>query len=666
MRTVIVALLMLLSLSALDSTGEAWASEAIQSSVGVECGDLPLLFRTFTRQHYAVKTIGATVQRQTVEKFIELLDPSKSLLLAADADRLRRDLVAEFEQAKKADCGLLNEAWGLLITRVADDTKLASSALTPKFKLNDNAKLVLDPEAREFATSTEARERRVRDMLEFQISNYLVAGLTLDAAKNQVRHSYELLAKRLRERRDKGALPGLWAQSFAEALDPHSGYMAPDDLADFEIAVRLSLEGIGAVLSSNNGFTVIQSLVPGGQAEKTGQLRPKDKIVAVAQEGEAPVPAIDMDLTDVVKLIRGKKGTRVTLTILREAKVTTTFNVTIERAKIDVSSQAAKISYQSRSRGDRQFKIGVIDLPSFYGGEKDGRSSTQDLKQLLEEARTQKADGIVLDLSRNGGGLLEEAVSISGLFIKLGAVVATKGSDGRVTVLEDTDPAVVWSGPLALLVSRGSASASEILAGSLRDYHRALIVGSTKTFGKGSVQVVVPLSPDVGAIRVTTSMFFLPGGQSTQIRGVVSDVVIPSVFDGFDIGEEKLSFALPEQNVAPFLSTEVDGSGDAHWSAISPVLVTSLVEKSKARVAADAGFKKIRKQLEDLAKDKGEVRLGDLRRREKGSVRRNGGGDEEERLEALQQTVLQESVNVLVDAVASGLFTSERPDGSAK
>lgn len=553
------------------NTAPVLAQSQSQSSfpVGIQCRDLPALFRVFMQQHYAIKKIDETLEKHTAWRFIEILDPSKNLLLASDVARLQAELPSTFTEASHGDCHQLDAAWALVIERSSEDQHIANEVLTPSFKVDDKTELVLDPDKRQFAKDGSERATRVRNMVHFQMSNYLGAGLAMDQAKRQLLHRYELIDKRLAERQNKGEIPSLWAEAFAEALDPHSAYMGPDELTDFEIALKLSLEGISAVLTTDDGFTVIQSLVPGGQAEKTGQLRPKDKIIAVAQENEAPVPTIDMDLGDVVKMIRGKKGTRVTLTVLREAKATKTFVVTIVRDKIDVSSQAAKITYETHKAGERTIKIGIIDLPSFYGGEKGGRSSFEDMKRLLGEARAQKADGIVLDLSRNGGGLLDDAVRISGLFIKRGAVVGTKSTDGKLSVLDDTDSEVEWAGPLAIVISRASASASEIVAGALHDYRRALIIGSEKTFGKGTVQVVVPMPAEIGALRVTTGMFFLPGGASTQLKGVPADITVPSVFDGFNMGEDKLEYALPAQSVAPFLSQAAYGNGnDDRWEAV--------------------------------------------------------------------------------------------------
>jgi carboxyl-terminal processing protease len=644
-------------------------------SPGIQCRDLPALFHVFTQQHYLIKKVDESVEKHTAERFIkEMLDTKKSLLLATEVQNLQIELPKVFADASRGDCQRLDAAWSIVTRRAAEDEQLAKQILTAKFELNNDTKLMMDPDRRQYPITEAARSQRVRDMIQFQISNYLTAGLTMDQAKHQLIHSYELFDKRLTERENKGRIPGLWAEAFAEALDPHSAYMSPDELADFEISMKLSLEGIGALLRSDDGFTVIQSLVPGGQAEKTGQLQPGDKIIAVAQEGENPVSTIDMESNEVVKMIRGKKGTKVTLTILREGKEAKTFLVTIVRDKIDVSSQAAKITYDTRKIGDRTLKIGIIDLPSFYGGEKGGRSSYEDMKKLLDEARGQKADGIVLDLSRNGGGLLDEAVRISGLFIKRGAIVATKGSDGKLRVLEDTDPDVEWTGPVAVIISHASASASEILAGALKDYRRALIVGGDKTFGKGTVQNVVSLPPDIGAIRVTIGMFFLPGGASTQLRGVQSDISIPSVIDGFDWGEEKLDYAMPAQAVPVFLSPAANtDSASGHWNPVLPSIVANLAEKSKARVASDPAFAKIREQLQDLEKNRGEVRLGDLRKqtaKEKTAKTNSTASpakldktdqqapsplqlEDKDNLDKPQEAVIKESVNILVDEIAA-------------
>jgi carboxyl-terminal processing protease len=467
------------------------------------------------------------------------------------------------------------------------------------------------------------------------------------------------------------------AEAFAGALDPHTDYLSPKNLEDFQISMQLSLEGIGAALSSETGFTVIEELIPGGGAEKTGLLKPKDKIIAVAQEGEKPVDVIDMDLREVISMIRGKKGTRVTLTILRQGESKNRFNVTIVRDKIDVKEQEAKISYETRKVNGRQFRFGVIGLPSFYGGVKEDKSSYEDVKRLLAEARREQVDGIVLNLSRNGGGLLEEAVHLAGLFIGKGGIVAVKDSRGKVTILANgpaapgnegdkrnivaasaEDSRALYMGPLVVLTSRLSASASEIVAGALKDYRRAVIVGSDHTFGKGSVQSLLQLPWELGAMKVTTGLYFLPGGKSTQKTGVAADVRLPGLFALEDIGEAALDYPLPAQAIASFL--DVRGNGAPQWKPVDEHLIATLKPRSEGRVAKDAKFAKIIKDNKEAADKKGFIRLDDFRK----EMKKEGAGTEKEtpaerRQKARDQYApfVNESVNILLDMATLGAVT---------
>ena len=394
----------------------------------------------------------------------------------------------------------------------------------------------------------------------------------------------------------------------------------------------------------------------------------------MAQEGGKRIDIIDMDLRDVVGLIRGKKGTKVTLTILRQAERTQRFNVTIVRDKIDIKDQEAKISYEIRKAGNRQYRFGVIDLPSFYGGEKGGKSSYEDVKKLLVIAKQQHVDGIVLDLSRNGGGLLTDAVRIAGLFIGKGGIVATRDSLGQVTILANDSavprteddkikvinfpaeaPRTVYTGPLVVLTSRLSASASEIVAGALKDYHRAVIVGSDHTFGKGSVQVLAPLPSDLGGMKITTALYFLPSGKSTQKIGVEADVQLPIWFILEDIGETTLDYPLPAQAITPFL--ELPENAAPLLKPVDQPLLMKLAERSGARVAKDVKFAEIIKNNKEAADKKGIIRLADLR---KEMEKENGGKQKETPAEIKKKArdqyapYINESVNVLLDMVMPG------------
>lgn len=620
-------------------------------ATNLQCSDVPPLFGVYAMHHYGMKSLDqGELRERTVSRFVNALDPARTLLLEHEAARLRQELHPVFDTMRRGDCALLTNAARKLATRADGDVKLVRKILTsPGYRLDESVQLALDPDKRGNAKTPAERTALLTKMIHFQMSNYLMTGMSIEAAKKQLIHRYELAAKRLKQRQVNGKLPEMYAEAFAVSLDPHSMFMSADTLADFQIQMRLSLEGIGAVLSSRDGLTSIESLVPGGQAEQVNRLQPKDKIIAVAQEGKEPVSTIDMELREVVKMIRGKKGTKVTLTILREGAKNKTMDVTIVRDKIDVKEQAAKITYETRKVGKRTVKVGVLDLPSFYGdGKEGGRSSYSDVKRLLGEAAKQRVQGIVVDLSRNGGGLLDDAVRICGLFIHNGAVVAVKDGAGEVQVLADTDDDVAYAGPLVVLTSPASASASEILAGALKDYGRAVIVGAEHTFGKGTVQVLMPLPNDLGAVKVTTAMFFLPGGASTQQRGVPCDIRVPSPLDGFDMGDKLLDYSLPPQSMEPFLAVDANTvTGAKHWRPIDDSMVAALATKSKARVTADKEFAKIRKFNNDAARNNGEVKLSEMRK----TAREMGGDDAPNKMRELERAVVNEGVDIVVDLI---------------
>ncbi len=596
------------------------------------------------------------VREGTVDEYIKGLDPSKTLLLEGDVARLKKSLTKVFSTMQSGDCSALDEAESLVLERARDGEKLAKEDVDATFKRDENVELMLDPDKRGYARTEEDRKALVKKMIHFQMANYLISETKLEEAKKSLIHRYELIVKRIQERKANN-LTERFAEAFAETLDPHSAYLSKQNLDDFNLQLRLSLEGIGASLSSQDGFTVIEELISGGGAEKSGMLRPKDRIIAVAQDRQKPVNVIDMDLQNVVKMIRGKKGTKVTLTVLRQGEKSETFEVTIVRDKIDLKDQAAKITYENREVEGRKLKIGVIDLPSFYPGEKGARNSYRDMKNLLLEAKKNNVDGIVLNLARNGGGSLEDAVRISGLFINKGGVVATKERGRDPNVLADDEEDTVYNGPLVVLTSRLSASASEILAGALRDYKRALVVGADHTFGKGTVQILQGLPLDLGAMKVTTGMFFLPRGKSTQHAGVDSDITIPSIFNTEKIGEKSMTNSLPPQAIQPFLSTDANSAEmPNYWRPVNPTIVPKLTELSRARVKKDPKFAEIEKEAKEYEADRGVVKLADLMKKANGEKSKKKKDDKDkkrgEKAKDLEAPVVQEAVNILADMIA--------------
>ncbi len=644
----------------------------VATAKDLTCSRLPHLMEAFHANHYAMKSTTSEIRMHAVDQMIKRLDPSKTLLFESDLEKLKPLLTDLFVSAERGNCASLQPVFDLLVLRARENESIVKKMLGPDFRSDKMAALHTNVDKRPYPKTMSEKQGLLKKIVQFQIENALITGIDLATAKKQQIHRYELQTMRVVEQ-NPARLITTAAEAFAGALDPHTSYLSPKNLEDLRISMQLSLEGIGAVLSSETGFTVVEELIPGGGAEKTGLLKPKDKIIAVAQERGKPVDVIDMDLRDVISLIRGKKGTRVTLTILRQGERKDRFDVTIMRDKIDVKEQEAKIIYETRNVKGKQYRFGVIDLPSFYGGEKGGKSSSEDVKKLLAEARRQQVDGIVLNLSRNGGGLLDEAVRLAGLFLGKGGIVAVKDSRGRVTIFANgsaapgrngddlsinaipaEDPRALYMGPLVVLTSRMSASASEIVAGALQDYRRAVIVGSDHTYGKGSVQTLLPLPWELGAMKVTSGLYFLPGGNSTQKTGVAADVRLPGWFVLEEIGEAALDYSLPAQAIAPFLG--VREKVMPQFQPVEEPLIATLASKSQARVAKDAKFAKIIKDNKEAADKKGIIQLDDFRK----TMKKEGDKDKETRSEQRHKAQEQyapyvnESVNILLDMVTPG------------
>ncbi len=406
----------------------------------------------------------------------------------------------------------------------------------------------------------------------------------------------------------------IYLTALSHAYDPHSDYFGRHQMADFAISMNLSLFGVGATLVGEDGYCKIVDLVPGGPAARSKLLKVGDRITNVAQEGKEPVDIIDMPLQDAVELIRGPKGTKVSLTIIPASSTDSSVRKTISlvRDEIKLDEQAAKARViDLGNTTNNPLRIGVIDLPSFYASSDDPRhpghrSATADVARLVQKLKQEKVQGMILDLRRNGGGSLEEAISLTGLFIKKGPVVQTRDTDGEVNVESDPDPSVLYDGPLVVLTSDMSASASEILAGALQDYGRALIVGDATTFGKGTVQSVLPLTNvmhrvglavhgDPGALKLTIRQFFRPGGSSTQLKGVASDIVLPSPTGALKIGEDEMSDPLPWDKVDPARFTPVNRV--AAWLPELKTASAKRVATNQDMIWTSEDMDRIRKQL---------------------------------------------------------------------
>jgi carboxyl-terminal processing protease len=594
------------------------AAIAAKAEPQLSCSRIPELSRTLLHKHISFHYVNDELRQRVVDTYVKRLDSSKSLYLAGEVEALKLKLRGVIQQIRDDNCSALLEIQLDQIVRYEALQKFATELLAnDDYELDTEAVLIIDPDKRSYAIDAKGRDELVTKLIHFQMSNYVSSDMDLVEAREKLTHRYELMTRRANEKTNED-LYASYLDAFATALDPHSNYLSQEVLEDFQISMGLSLEGIGVALSTRDGYSVVEKVIPGGAAAGLKVLEPQDKIIAVAQDGEEPVDIIDMALRDVVRLIRGKRGTTVHLTVLRQGDTAERFQVSIVRDKINLEEQAAKIRFEEVEVGGEPRKIAVLELPSFYGGnDPSGRQSSEDVAALLDEARKEKAVGLVLDLSRNGGGLLDTSVDIAGLFIEEGGIVAVRDTFSQVQVLRDPNSRIAWDGPLVVLISRVSASASEIVAGALKDYRRAVIVGDDHSFGKGTVQSMVPLPEGLGALKVTTALFFRPGGKSTQNAGVASDVVIPSIFGTDEFGEAHQTYSLPTQSIAAFLDpsalpTDSSSEDGPSWKPITPALIQELALRSKKRVEVNEDLIKVRERIAKSDARNGVVHLAEL------------------------------------------------------
>ena len=444
-----------------------------------------------------------------------------------------------------------------------------------------------------------------RDRIEGELLQETLSKHALNPPVKTLNKRYDQVLRYLREQTKDDMMKG-FLTILAQTYDPHSEYMSRSELENFQISMRLGLKGIGAVLRSEDGYAKITELVPGGPAAKDARLKVGDRVSAVAQGEKEFVDAVDMKLDKVVEMIRGKEDTIVRLQVIPANAADTSVRkiIEIKREAIKLKEQEAKAEIIERTGPDgTPIRLGWIVLPSFYAdmehsGASGAKSTTKDVLALMNRLKQENVQGIVMDLRRNGGGSLEESVNLTGLFIKKGPVVQSKDQNGNQHVSKDRDPTIAWDGPLIVCCNRLSASASEIFAAAIQDYGRGLVVGDTSTFGKGTVQTMLEIgrimpflgsgNNEAGALKLTIQKFYRIAGGSTQLKGVESDIRLPSIFDQAEIGESALKGPLPYDTV-PAADFE-------KWDRA--LFKTELSARSAARVTADPEFGYI---TEDLA-----------------------------------------------------------------
>ncbi|MBX3749373.1 MAG: carboxy terminal-processing peptidase [Opitutaceae bacterium] len=570
--------------------------------------------------HYNREAVRSSDFDEVPTDYMEVLDGQKLFFLGSDQAAFQEKYAKSKLYWDVSALGKIDAAYEIYAVyekRATERVNWIFDALQQPFDFGTNETYRADRSKSDWPANPEAADELWRQRLKFELIAELLNKKTEDEAKQVVRKRYERMLKNLAEI-EGSDLAELFLSTIARLYDPHSTYFSAETYEDFGIQMKLELVGIGALLGLEEDYCVVKEIVPGGPADLGRQLKPSDRIISVKQEGGEPVEIIGMKLRKIVDLIRGPKHSKVTL-LVQPGEATDSsarHEIVITRDVVKLNSARAHAAlFEVPDGAGATIPMGVITLPSFYGpaspdetgGEKT--SASHDVARLLEQLLGAGAKGIVLDLRRNGGGFLSEATQLTGLFIKQGPVVQVKASSGEIALDSDESPAIAYDGPLAVLVDRMSASASEIVAGALQNYGRAIVIGDSSTHGKGSVQTVLEMKDLVpqlmrtpiktGATKITVQKYYLPSGASTQLKGVVPDIVLPSVTDYLPIGESDLPHALVWDEIP---TSFFDGS------PLDPKLVSLLRQRSLERQDSLAEFGFLRREV-DWFKSRQEQKL---------------------------------------------------------
>jgi carboxyl-terminal processing protease len=542
------------------------------------------------RHHYNKIRLDDALSEKMFDTYMKYLDPQRSLFTAADVQVFEAYRHSMDNLLLAGDLSVGFAMYKRQMERLEERLEYAQGLIEGDLATLDfssDQDILIDREEAAWSTDENDLVQLWRKQIKDEVLRMKIAGRDMETIQEMLGKRYKGQQLRLSQTRSEDVFQS-YINAFAQVYDPHTQYMSPETAENFDINMSLSLQGIGAVLQSDDEYTKITRLVPAGPAAKSQQLAPADRIIGVGQGDDEIIDVVGWRLGEVVKLIRGPKGSDVRLEVIPASNPPTdlsTRKVSLVREEIKLEDQAAKSTVLEFGTGDDAERIGVIQVPGFYidfkayrRGDADYRSTTRDVRRLLTELQEKNVDGIVLDLRNNGGGSLQEATELTGLFIDKGPTVLVRDTQGDVQVLDDPESGVAYSGPMAVLVNRLSASASEILAGALQDYGRALIIGEP-TFGKGTVQSIQPLNH--GELKLTLAKFYRVSGQSTQHRGVVPDIPYPSLLEATDIGESNLPGALPWDTIAP-----AKYNADGHLAPF----INQLSERHKLRVASDPEF----------------------------------------------------------------------------
>ena len=603
----------------------------------VEPGQVAISVARWLEQgHYTREKLDEKMSARFLQTYLTTLDYNKLYFTQKDVDEFESKYASTLgDSVLRGDLGPAREIFARFKQRVEDRVAKNKKLTQKKYPFDSNRTVEINRQHAPWPKNQEEADRIWQDRIEAELLKEELAELKLRPPQETVTRRYDQVLRNVREMEEDDIVK-TFLSALAQTYDPHSEYLSPSDLENFQISMKLSLVGVGAVLSSEDGYAKVKEVVPGGPADRDGRLAVNDRIAAVAQ-GEAEFEdVVDMKLDKVVEKIRGKKGTLVRLLVIPGDATDPSKRKIIEirRDEVKLKDQEAKAEVLDLdAQNGNPVRIGWITLPSFYANmENRGtpKSTTEDVAALISRLKREGIQGLVIDLRRDGGGSLEEAINLTGLFIPRGPVVQAKDSNGKITVSQDTNPELVYNGPLIVLVNRLSASASEIFAAALQDYGRAVIVGDERSFGKGTVQTVLDLgrlmSPfslgtaDAGALKLTIQKFYRVRGGSTQLKGVESDIVLPSLTDNSEIGEGSLKNRLAYDEVAPVKIVDS--------MAATPLFLDELRARSAQRLVGDPEF---RYTIEDMSRVRQKIKENVMSLNEK--TRRKELADDKKRKE---------------------------------
>jgi len=549
------------------------------------------------QHHYSRKYLNDEFSAKAYDQYLTSLDHTRSYFTQDDVNEFQQYKTKLDDAIKTNDLAPAFAMYNRYRDRAIERLEFAVGLLKKDdgFDFDKDETLDLDRENAPWAQSTGELDDLWRKRIKNTILNLKLAGKEKDEITDLLTRRYESQLNRIKQLNAEDGFQ-TYMNAVTHIFDPHTQYMSPRNSENFNINMSLSLQGIGAVLSTENENTIVQRLVTGGPADKAGELKPSDKIVGVGQDGEPMTDVIGWRLDEVVELIRGPKGSKVRLEIITGSGQTEKHKIiTIVRDEVKLEDRAAQKEIIEIEQDGKKHKLGVVDIPAFYAdfeaknaNDPNYRSTTRDVSKLIEELKEEGIDGLIVDLRNNGGGSLSEVNDLVGLFIPQGPTVQIRNTRGATHVMNDNNPGTLYDGPLLVMTNRLSASASEIFAGAIQDYGRGLVVGS-QTFGKGTVQTLIPLFR--GQLKITNAKFYRINGESTQHRGVLPDIEFPEIYDIEKIGESALEEALPWDQIKP--------SKYAKQKDLSKV-IGKLADRHTKRVKDNPDFIYLNKQSEFL------------------------------------------------------------------